>query len=104
MSKGSKPGVPTIRPLEDRLLVKPEESEEKTSGGIYLPDTAKEKPTQGSVIAVGPGKISKAGARSPMSVKAGDRVLFSRYAGTEIKIGGEEYRIINESEVLAIID
>lgn len=93
----------TLRPLEDRLVVKPYEPEEKSAGGIFLPDTAKEKPTRGEVIAVGPGKMLKGGKRAEMSVKKGDRVLFSRYSGTDVKLDGVEYKIITESDILAVI-
>jgi chaperonin GroES len=93
----------SLRPLEDRVVVRPSEPEEKTSGGILLPDTAKEKSTRGEVIAVGPGRLLKDGRRSPMSVKEGAQVLYSRYGGTEIKVEGREYRIISESEILAVI-
>lgn len=94
----------SLRPLADRLLVEPLEVEEKTASGIVLPDTAKEKPQQGKVIAVGPGRIKENGERLAMSVKAGDTVLFATYAGTEVKISGTKYLIMSESDVLAIVE
>ncbi len=94
----------TITPLGDRLLVKRTQADEKTAGGIILPDSAKEKPREGTVISAGPGKMLDNGERAPMTVKAKDHVLFSSYAGSEVKIEGEEYVILNEDEVLAIID
>jgi len=92
-----------IRPLDDRIVVKALEAEEKTSGGILLPDTAKEKPQRAKVLAVGEGRLSDEGKRIPLTVKAGDEILFGKYAGTEIKWKGEELRILRESEVLALI-
>lgn len=92
------------RPLGDRLLIKPKESEEKTKSGIVLPDSAKEKPQEGEVIAVGEGARDENGKRIPMEVKVGDVVLYSKYAGTEVKIDGEEHLIIKESDVLAIVE
>jgi len=92
-----------LRPLGDRLVVRPVEREEKTKGGIYLPDTAdKEKPIEGEVIAVGAGKTSDDGKRVPLEVRSGDRIIYSKYAGTEVKIEGEKYLIIREDDVLAI--
>lgn len=93
----------TIRPLGDRVIVKAMEQEEKTSGGIYLPDTAKEKPQQGKVVAVGAGRKNDKGEVIPMEVSVGDRVLYGKYSGTEVKIDGEFYLIIKESEILAIL-
>ncbi len=93
-----------IRPLNDRVLVKRLEEEEKTKGGIIIPDTAKEKPIQGEVIAVGKGKIMENGEVKPLDVKEGDRVLFGKYAGTEVKIDGEEYLIMREDDILGIIE
>jgi chaperonin GroES len=90
-----------IRPLDDRILVEPLEAEEKTAGGILLPDTAKEKPQRGKVVAAGPGKLRDSGERTPLSVKVGDEVLFGRYAGSEIKEGGKEYKVMRESDILA---
>ena len=92
-----------IRPLQDRIIVKRVQEEEKTKGGIIIPDTAKEKPIEGKVIAVGNGKVNEDGSVRPLDVKAGDRILFSKYAGTDIKIDGEEYLILREDEVLAVI-
>ncbi len=93
-----------IRPLQDRIIVKRVEEEEKTKGGIIIPDTAKEKPQEGKVVAVGPGKVTEDGKLQPMSVKKGDRVLFSKYSGTEITIEGEEHLIIREDDVLGVIE
>lgn len=94
----------TVRPLEDRILIKAIEAEEKTKGGIVLPDTAKEKPSKGEVVAVGRGKLLDNGKIIEPSLKKGDKVLFGKYAGTEIKIDGVEYTIMRESEVLAKIE
>jgi chaperonin GroES len=93
-----------IRPLHDRLIVRRLEEEETTKGGIIIPDTAKEKPVEGKVIAVGAGRIDKDGKKIPMEVKKGDRVLFAKYAGTEVKIEGEEHLMMKEDDVLAIIE
>ncbi len=93
-----------VKPLHDRVLIKRIEEEEKTKGGIIIPDTAKEKPIRGEVIAVGPGRITDDGKRIEMSVKVGDKVMFNRYAGTEIKIEGEEYLIMREDDIVAIIE
>lgn len=92
-----------IKPLADRVVVKVIETEEKTKSGIVLPDTAKEKPQQGDVVAVGPGRYEN-GNKIPMNVKKGDRVLFAKYAGTEVKLDGEEYLIMKESDILGIIE
>ncbi len=92
-----------LRPLHDRIIVKRLEEEDKTAGGIIIPDTAKEKPQQGKVIAVGKGKILENGKVTPMTVKKGDRVLFGKYAGTDIKIDGEEHLIMREDDILAIV-
>ncbi|MDN5292931.1 MAG: chaperonin GroES [Eubacteriales bacterium] len=92
-----------IKPLADRVVVKPLEVEEKTASGIVLPDTAKEKPQQGEVVAVGPGRLLDNGERAPMEVKVGDKVIYSKYAGTEVKIEGQEYLILNERDILAIV-
>jgi len=94
----------TLRPLGDRIVVKTIEEEERTQGGIYLPDTAKEKPQQGEVIAVGPGRVLENGQRVELEVKVGDRVIFAKYGGTEVKLEGEEYLILRESDVLAVVD
>jgi chaperonin GroES len=91
------------RPLHDRVLLKRIEETETVKGGIIIPDTAKEKPMEGQVISVGPGKMMEDGKRSPMQVKTGDRVLFGKYAGTEIKIDDEEYIIMREEEILAVL-
>ena len=92
-----------LTPLQDRLLVQRVEEEEKTKGGIIIPDTAKEKPAEGKVVAVGKGKVDEKGKAIPMEVKKGDRILFGKYSGTEIKIEGEEYLIMREDDVLGII-
>ena len=92
-----------IRPLQDRIIVKRMEGEEKTKGGIIIPDSAKEKPMEGKVIAVGPGKLNEKGTRVAPEVKAGDIVLFGKYAGTEIKINDEEHLILREDDILGII-
>jgi chaperonin GroES len=91
------------RPLHDRVLLKRIEEKETIKGGIIIPDTAKEKPMEGEVISAGPGKMREDGKRSPMDVKPGDRVLFGKYAGTEIKIDDEEYVIMREEEILAVL-
>ncbi|MGC4000812.1 MAG: co-chaperone GroES [Anaeromyxobacter sp.] len=93
-----------IRPLQDRIIVKRVQEEEKTKGGIIIPDTAKEKPIEGKVIAVGNGKVQEDGKVRPLDVKAGDRILFSKYAGTEIKIDGEEHLIMREDDILGVIE
>ncbi|MDG3004125.1 co-chaperone GroES [Paludisphaera mucosa] len=93
----------TIRPLEDRVVIKQIEAEAKTAGGIVLPDTAKEKPQRGEVLAVGPGKLLDSGERSPIGVVVGDEILFGKYSGTEIKVDGEEVKILRESDILAKI-
>ena len=92
-----------VRPLHDRLIVKRIEEEEKTAGGIIVPDTAKEKPQEGRVIAVGPGKVNEDGKVTPLDVKKGNRVLFSKYAGAEIQLEGVEHLIICEDDVLAVL-
>jgi chaperonin GroES len=93
-----------IKPLQDRILVKRIEEEEKTEGGIIIPDTAKEKPIEGKVVAVGKGKVSEDGKVIPLDVKKGDRILFGKYAGTEVKIEGEEHLIMREDDVLGVIE
>ena len=93
-----------IRPLQDRILVKRVDEEETTSGGIIIPDSAKEKPQEGQVVAVGPGKTLDSGAVSEPSVKAGDRILFSKYAGTDVNVDGDEHIIIREDDVLAVYE
>jgi chaperonin GroES len=91
-----------LKPLADRVVVKKLDAEEKTAGGIVLPDTAKEKPQQGEVLAVGPGRFDDKGNRQPMELKAGDKVLFAKYSGTEVKIDGVEYLIMAERDILAV--
>jgi chaperonin GroES len=93
-----------VKPLQDRVVVKRIEEEEKTKGGIIIPDAAKEKPQQGRVIAIGDGKVLENGQRSPLSLKVGDKILFGKYSGTEIKIDGEEHLIMREDDVLAVIE
>ncbi len=93
----------SVKPLADRILVKPLEAEEKTSGGIIIPDNAKEKPQEGEVLAVGEGKISDSGNRMEMSLKKGDKVLYGKYAGTEVSVDGEDCLIMRESDVLATL-
>ena len=93
-----------IRPLQDRVIVKRVEEEGKTKGGIIIPDTAKEKPMEGKVIAVGKGKVLEDGKIHPLDVKAGDRVLFAKYAGTEVKIDGEEHLIMREDDILGVME
>lgn len=92
----------SLKPLGDRVVVKVIEEEERTAGGIVLPDTAKEKPQKGEVIAVGTGRLLDNGERVPLEVKNGDKVIFAKYGGTEVKLGGEEYLILRESDILAI--
>jgi len=93
-----------IRPLNDRILVKRLEEEEKTAGGIIIPDSAKEKPAEGEVVAVGPGKMNDSGERAPMDVQVGNRVLFSKYGGTDVKLDGEDYLIMREDDILGVIE
>lgn len=93
-----------LQPLGDRLVVKPMEAEETTAGGIVLPDTAKEKPQKGEVIAVGPGKLLDNGKVEPMEVKVGDTIYYAKYGGSEIKIGSEEYVILRQDDVLAVLE
>lgn len=92
-----------LKPLSDRVLVKRLDYEEKTAGGIYIPDTAKEKPSQGEIVAVGPGKVGDDGKLQAMTVKKGDRVLFNKYAGTEIQLAGEDHLIMREDDILGIV-
>ena len=94
----------SMKPLQDRVIVKRVKEEEKTKGGIIIPDTAKEKPVEGKVVAVGPGKVMESGKRAPLEVKKGDRVLFGKYAGTEIKIDGEDHIIMREDDIVAIVE
>lgn len=93
-----------VKPLHDRLIIQALEEEEKTKGGIIIPDTAKEKPVEGKVIAVGAGRVKKDGTKMPLEVKKGDRVLYAKYAGTEIKMDGEEYLMMREDDILAVIE
>jgi chaperonin GroES len=93
-----------IKPLQDRLVVKRIEEEEKTKGGIIIPDSAKEKPQEGRVVAIGDGKTLESGQKAPLTVKPGDKILFGKYSGTEIKIDGEEHLIMREDDVLAIVE
>jgi len=93
-----------IRPLHDRLIVKRLEEEEKSKGGIIIPDSAKEKPQQGEVIAVGSGKVMEDGKRIPLEIKKGDRILFGKYSGTEIKIDGSEYLMMREEDILGVVE
>lgn len=92
-----------VKPLEDRVLVKPLEAETKTASGLYLPETAKEKPMQGKVVSTGPGKLLENGKRAQLSVKVGDTVVFGKYAGTEVEIKGDKHLIIRENELLGVI-
>jgi chaperonin GroES len=93
-----------LRPLADRVVIKRIEEEEVKKGGIIIPDTAKEKPQKGEVIAVGPGRLDEKGNRIPLEVKVGDKVLFSKYAGTEVKVGDEEYLVMREDDILCIVE
>jgi len=93
-----------LRPLADRVIVKPSEAEEKTPSGIVLPDTAKEKPTKGKVIAVGPGKLDDKGRRMELSVRDGDTVFYGKYSGTDVEIDGEKYVILRESDLLGVLE
>ncbi|MBH8599547.1 MULTISPECIES: co-chaperone GroES [unclassified Thermoactinomyces] len=93
-----------IKPLGDRVVLEPVEKEEKTASGIVLPETAKEKPQEGRIVAVGTGRIDEKGSRIPLEVKEGDLVIFSKYAGTEVKYGEKEYLILRESDILAIVE
>ncbi len=91
-----------LKPLADRVVIKPIQMEEKTKGGIVLPDTAKDKPQEGEVIAVGPGKVLDNGTRLALEVKVGNRVVYSKYSGSEVKVDGEEYLVVRESDILAV--
>lgn len=95
--------VSTVKPLGDRVFVKVSASEEKTAGGLYLPDTAKEKPQVGEVVALGPGKRNDDGSRQELEIKVGDKVLYSKYAGTDVKLGTEEYVLLSEKDILAVV-
>jgi chaperonin GroES len=92
-----------VKPLADRVVIKPSPAEEKTKGGIILPDTAKEKPVVGEVVAVGPGKVADDGKKIPMEIKVGDKVLYGKYSGTEVTVDGEEYLIMREADIFAIM-
>lgn len=92
--------APNLKPLDDRLVVEPSDATEKTAGGILLPDSAKQKPQQGTVIAVGPGKLLDSGTRTPLAVKVGDVVLYGKYSGSDVEVNGTEYKILRESDVL----
>jgi chaperonin GroES len=92
-----------LKPLEDRVVIKPALPDEKVQGGIIIPDTAKEKPQRGEIIAVGPGKVSDSGQKIPMTVKKGDIVLYGKYSGTEVTVDGEDYLVVRESDILAIV-
>jgi chaperonin GroES len=93
-----------LKPLDDRLVVEQSEAEERTAGGIVLPDNAKEKPTRGRVLAVGPGKLLDSGNRGPLSVRVGDEVYYGKYSGTEVTVGGKKYTVLREGDVLAILE
>ncbi|MGY6530023.1 MAG: co-chaperone GroES [Cyanobacterium sp.] len=95
--------VSTVKPLGDRVFVKVSEAEEKTAGGIYLPDNAKEKPQIGEVVTVGDGKVNDKGDRTAVEVKVGDKVLYSKYAGTDIKLGSDDYVLLSEKDILAVV-
>lgn len=94
----------SIRPTGDRVVVRPAEAEETTSSGIVLPDTAREKPARGEVVAVGPGRLSESGERLPMSVQVGDRVIYGRFGGTEVEVEGDDYVVLRETELLAKVE
>jgi chaperonin GroES len=93
-----------VKPLDDRVVVRPVEAEEKTAGGILLPDTAKEKPQKGTVVAVGPGKLLDSGKRAEVAVKKGDIVLYGKYSGSDFKLDGDEYKILHETDLLGIVE
>ncbi len=102
--KTAKTSAPKIHPLGEKVLIKRLEAEEKTKGGIVLPDTAREKPQKGTIVALGDGKLLDDGTRAEFQVKKGDKVLFASFAGTDINVGGEEYLLMDESDILAILD
>jgi chaperonin GroES len=104
MAKKEAGGTLTLRPLDDRVVVEPLEAQEKTSGGILLPDTAKQKPQQGKVIAVGPGRMRDNGDRTPLAVKVGDTVLFGKYSGSDVEVEGRELKILRESDILGKLE
>jgi chaperonin GroES len=91
----------SLKPLDDRVVVEPTEAEEKTAGGILLPDTAKQKPQQGKVVSIGPGKLNDDGSRTALAVKIGDTVLYGKYSGSDVEVNGKEYKILRESDILA---
>lgn len=93
-----------LKPLGDRIVIKPTEAQEVTKGGIVLPDSAKERPQEGEIIAVGEGKTLESGAQVPMEVKVGDKIIYSKYGGTEVKIGGEKYVILRQDDILAVME
>jgi chaperonin GroES len=97
-------GIEMLKPLGDRVVIRVLEKEEKTASGIFLPDTAKEKPSQGEVIAVGNGKVLDNGSRQAMDVAVGDKIIFSKYAGTEVKLEGKDYLIVSERDILAVVE
>jgi chaperonin GroES len=101
MAKKSGDAQLTLRPLDDRVVVEPTEAEEKTAGGILLPDTAKQKPQQGKVVAIGPGKLNDDGNRTALAVKVGDTVLYGKYSGSDVEVNGKELKILRESDILA---
>ena len=101
MAKETKDVALKVRPLDDRVVVEPLEAQEKTAGGILLPDTAKEKPQRGRVLAVGPGKLSDKGERLALSVQKGDEVIYGRYSGSDVEVGGRDVKIMRESDILA---
>ena len=100
MAKKQEAAQLTLKPLDDRVVVEPTEAEEKTAGGILLPDTAKQKPQQGKVVAIGPGKLDDNGNRTALAVKVGDTVLYGKYSGSDVEVNGKEYKILRESEIL----
>jgi chaperonin GroES len=101
MAKKQEAAQLTLKPLDDRVVVEPTEAEEKTAGGILLPDTAKQKPQQGKVVAAGPGKLDDNGNRVALAVKVGDTVLYGKYSGSDVEVGGKELKILRESDILA---
>ena len=103
VERGGRPASVTIKPLEDRLVIKAVEAEQTTASGLVIPDTAKEKPQEGEVIAVGPGRVDDNGNRVPLDISVGDKVIFSKYGGTEVKYGGEDLLILSARDVLAVV-
>jgi len=103
MAKGKTAAAVKVTPLADRVVVKPVDEAEQMRGGLYIPDTAKEKPSQGEVVAVGPGKVADDGSRIAMDVSVGDKVLYGKYSGTDVTLDGDEYLILRESDILAIV-